>query len=370
MVAAALDPTRSRLDRTELNKPQAAKPTDAAITPDAPAAAPEVPRDAFAVESTGEQRDLPISEGGTTGDKPDPKLMAQLDRSRQVSKLDPARNSRETATAANASDPTKGLPDPDPMDDHKDYKLTTTPGQLFVDGASPTDVVQGGLADCYFASSMASVAHANPDAVKDAVTDNGDGTYKVRFYNNRGKPEYVNVDADLYRYENGNPTYARGTDPKERWPSIVEKGYAQWKGGYEKIGNGGNSGDALHALTGNRATYHGRATSDDKMFAAIKAGEDGSHPMVAGTYGKEKEKKYNETGVSTWHAYSVLGTQQEGDDRFVTLRNPWGSVEFKSDEYTTDVDFDGDGSLDGDDGIFRMRLDDFRRLYKGVHIGR
>ncbi len=259
---------------------------------------------------------------------------------------------------------------PEARDSHPDAPTAPAEGDLFVDGVDEEDVEQGAIADCYFASSMAAVAQDHPELIEDAITDNGDGTYRVRFFNDDGDPEYVTVDDELYRNEHGGILYARGTDRSELWPAILEKGYAQWRGGYDDIGEGGNSGDALRALTGRGVRYTAANGDTDDLFDTIRAGAEGDHPMVAGTYGEEKEKKYTDSGVSTWHAYTVLDAS-EGDDgqRYVTLRNPWGNTEFNAD-YETDVDWDGDGTLDGNDGIFRMTIEDFQRYYQGVHVGR
>lgn len=272
--------------------------------------------------------------------------------------------------AADAAAEADATPMPEPRDSHPNAPTAPAEGDLIVDGVEETDVEQGAIADCYFASSMAAVAQDHPELIEDAITDNGDGTYRVRFFNDDGDPEYVTVDDELYRNDSGGILYARGTDRSELWPAILEKGYAQWRGGYDDIGEGGNSGDALRALTGRGVTYTAANGDTDALYDTLRAGADGDHPMVAGTYGEEKEKKYTDSGISTWHAYTVLDAS-EGEDgqRYVTLRNPWGSTEFNAD-YETDVDWDGDGTLDGDDGIFRMTIEDFQRYYQGVHVGR
>jgi hypothetical protein len=125
--------------------------------------------------------------------------------------------------------------------------------QLYIDGISIDDVAQGNIGDCYLIASIASIAHTNPSAIQNSIRDNGDGTYTVRFYDN-GQARYITVDGDLYRYATGNPIYARGANPREIWMSIIEKAYAQMHGGYDKIGHGGRTANAIHALTGSDVT--------------------------------------------------------------------------------------------------------------------
>ena len=56
-------------------------------------------------------------------------------------------------------------------------------GQLFVGGATYTDIKQGYLGDCYFMASLAEIALKNPSAITNMFIVNGDGTYTVKFYN-------------------------------------------------------------------------------------------------------------------------------------------------------------------------------------------
>src|SRR4051794_13295446 len=56
-------------------------------------------------------------------------------------------------------------------------------GQLFVGGASYSDIRQGILGDCYFMSSLGEVALKNESAITNMFVVNGDGTYTVTFYN-------------------------------------------------------------------------------------------------------------------------------------------------------------------------------------------
>ena len=61
-------------------------------------------------------------------------------------------------------------------------------GQLFVNGATYTDIHQGNLGDCYFMSSLGEVALKNQAAITNMFIVNGDGTYTVRFFQQRRGP--------------------------------------------------------------------------------------------------------------------------------------------------------------------------------------
>ncbi|MGV3624299.1 MAG: C2 family cysteine protease [Archangium sp.] len=228
-------------------------------------------------------------------------------------------------------------------------------GKLFVDGVSYDDVVQGSIGDCYLVSALSAVAQNNPKAIENAIKDNGDGTFTVRFYEKgSSKQVEIKIDGDIAQSSTGSARYGKSRDSKELWVGLLEKAYAQWKGGYEAIGNGGYPGDVIQALTG-RSTSYSSNTYADSTFAKIQRGAEGGKPMTAVTYGKDSGVHYNGTGVYAWHAYTVLGASEENGTRYVQLRNPWGSSEH--------------GSDGKNDGIFKMKLEDFARLYQGVDVG-
>ena len=69
-------------------------------------------------------------------------------------------------------------------------------GALFVNGISYTDVAQGAVGDCYLVAALAGIARFSPQTIQQMFTDNGDGTFTVRFYRN-GVADYVTVDRSL-----------------------------------------------------------------------------------------------------------------------------------------------------------------------------
>ncbi|PZR17622.1 MAG: hypothetical protein DI536_04735 [Archangium gephyra] len=228
-------------------------------------------------------------------------------------------------------------------------------GKLFVDGVSYDDVVQGSIGDCYLVSALSAVAQTNPKAIENAIKDNGDGTYTVRFYEkNSTKQVEIKIDGDVAQSATGSQRYGKSRDSKELWVGLIEKAYAQWKGGYEAIGNGGYPGEVIQALTGRSTSYSSNSYADS-TFAKIQRGGQNGKPMTAVTYGKDSGVDYNGTGVYAWHAYTVLGATEEAGQKYVQLRNPWGSSEH--------------GNDGKNDGIFKMKLEDFSRLYQGVDVG-
>lgn len=261
------------------------------------------------------------------------------------------------------------------------YQKNTRGAQLFgPNGIQALDVKQGAIGDCYLAAAMSSIAAVKPDAIRNAIKDNGDGTYTVRFYevgwDGKKSTHMETVDADLPHYGSA-PAYAKsaevvdGKQHMELWPSIIEKAYAAWKGSYEAIGNGGISGDVMTALTGeaNRYQQTNGYGNNDALWTKMKAASDAKRPMTAGSGGKD-DARYQDpkAGVYGWHAYSILGVEEvpNGDksDRFVICRNPWGVRRRSSDAAAV-----GDTTNSTAGGVFKLTWDEFRRLFDNVTIG-
>lgn len=122
------------------------------------------------------------------------------------------------------------------------------------------DTAQGAIGDCYLIASMAAIANASPQTIKDMVKYNKEkGTYTVRFYEESGwggsmKPVYIEVDGYVptKASNRADPVYA-GDETGAKWPAIIEKAYAKWKGGYDKIGDGGWGSQTMAEMTGNKS---------------------------------------------------------------------------------------------------------------------
>ena len=326
---------------------------------------------------TGEKTDVKVTENGSL--PAGLKLKGQAGDEFKVAGSDGANNLDFATVAGTLKVPggTNGgnrvdLPDPKM---HKDelnadgtpkFKLERFTGPLFIDEPKADDVRQGAIGNCYFPAAMAAVASARPDVIKNMIKDNGDGTYTVKFtpsssYGGASRPVEIKVDGDLYARSYGGPIYggslggSTAPDKMELWFPLIEKAYAQWKGSYDAIGNGGVAGQVMSDVMGKGYKYENiSAANKDRIFEMIKTAAANKQPMAAGTYGTEDAAKYTNTGVYAHHAYSVMGVEEENGTKYVKVRNPWGQSEH--------------GSDGKNDGFFRIELGKFAELYRAVHI--
>ncbi len=227
-------------------------------------------------------------------------------------------------------------------------------GSLFVNGISERDVSQGAIGDCYFLAALASVAKSNPAILRDAIAQNADGTVTVTFHAN-GKKVPITVDADLPALDlpliDRANIFGGSTTPGELWPALVEKAYAQWKGGYSAIGNGGWMAPALEAITGAPARdYRLAGLKAEQVATLIEAAAAQGRPMTASTDGNPGLRDLVEN-----HAYSVFGVVRHDGEAWVQLRNPWASSEVGR-----------DGQLDGS---FMLRATDFVKHFQDFQVG-
>ena len=106
-------------------------------------------------------------------------------------------------------------------------------------------------------------------------SDNGDGTYTIRFYNN-GTPAYVTVDRYLPTDSSGRPVYAwfgsnYANTTNELWVALAEKAFVEWhETGLEKAGGKKN----LDKLTGEASSQFEKTVLRNWMKAGSFKTED------------------------------------------------------------------------------------------------
>ena len=252
----------------------------------------------------------------------------------------------------------RNLPDPAlPAANAVSIRYQWTAGTLIKDGVSKDDVIQGMLGNCNVMAAIAAVAAQQPKRIEEMIKDHGDGTYTVHFHDlTAATPTRVPITVDgQLPTRNGGLEFGKNRDRTELWVGVMEKAYAQWKGGYDVVGKGGSLQDALSALTGRVGGVIPVAPGDEKdTFEVAEYALKAGLAVAAATKGEDQEALYKGTAVYAGHGYSVLGVSKTGAETFITLRNPWGEVEPA-----------GDGV---DDGVFTLSMTRFLELFHELYI--
>jgi Calpain family cysteine protease len=238
--------------------------------------------------------------------------------------------------------------------------------ELFgAEGPQLRDIKQGRIGDCYFLAAVGSLVANDPDAIREMIRDNGDGTYSVRFYR-AGEPVWIHVDSELPVDDQGRLVYAKGVDSDgdkqlEIWVGLLEKAYAKFRDrfssnedveGYGEIDDGGHSDTVMKALTGQKAERFGVLASTDEFAAALGATNDGRLMTI-------QTKAGAADGWVGNHVYTVVGTYEKDGETYVILRNTWGSTEP-----------DGSEPMGGaNDGTFAVPADELRSVARRVYSG-
>ncbi|HEY1381223.1 MAG TPA: C2 family cysteine protease [Gemmataceae bacterium] len=200
-------------------------------------------------------------------------------------------------------------------------------GNLFVNGPAVNDVRQGELSDCYFLAALSELAQDRPQAIKDMFTDNGDGTFTVRFFDG-GTAKYVTVDRYLPTDSSGRLVYdgfgaTASNTGNELWAALAEKAYAQLNqsGWTEQDGTNryagiedGYSDTVMMQATGGVAAWTSiiRATAAQLQTAAASG-----KPTVLNS------RPTPGNGVVANHTYPVVG--YDATTQKFNLYNPQGS---------------------------------------------
>ncbi|GMT04963.1 hypothetical protein PENTCL1PPCAC_27137 [Pristionchus entomophagus] len=236
---------------------------------------------------------------------------------------------------------------------------------LFVEGASPNDVTQGILGNCWFVSACSALTHNQkllekviplPDDQEWSGKRRYCGIFRFCFWR-FGRWIEIVID-DLLPTRDGKLLFARSKTNNEFWSALLEKAFAKLYGCYENL-VGGRLSDALQDVSGGVAeTINTRkymekdaASASTTLFDHVKTSFDNGALIVAAIAARTKEEieMSLDCGLVKGHAYAVtavrfieLSKQKESigakigafftghHDRemLIRLQNPWGEKEW------------------------------------------
>ncbi len=215
-------------------------------------------------------------------------------------------------------------------------------GDYFEDVAEVNDPIQGALGDCYYIAALCSVAWARPYVIVNMTRPSAWGNedspiHKVVFYKDGTTEQSVEVSEKVpVAKTSHNWVFCRSLDSTEIWPAVMEKAYAKWRTGnttdcpnYPAIAGGDPVMACAQLIKGTR-TYKGNSsTSADDIWAFVRSNSLSRrtiNPMVAWTYSSQPSgTNYAAAKVVANHAYSVLGWELYNNEKYIVLRNPWGT---------------------------------------------
>ena len=168
-----------------------------------------------------------------------------------------------------------GMEDQTAIFEHLDEKTPLyAQGSGDVDEVAMNDVNQNQIGDCWLLGPLAEMALKNPQAIKNMIHDNGDGTYTVTFKERVGiSPIYIDKKITVTPEMPWDSILEIGGESKfhqphagkgdknffgkeEIWVQIIEKAYAEYKGGYDKINTNTNPSMFMEAITGRPSTQY------------------------------------------------------------------------------------------------------------------
>ncbi|KAI6209373.1 Calpain-5 [Aphelenchoides besseyi] len=290
--------------------------------------------------------------------------------------------------------------------------------QLFVEGASPNDVTQGILGNCWFVSACSALTHNEellkkviPNALQQEYNANYCGIFEFCFWR-FGEWIHVVID-DLLPTRDGKLLFARSKTPNEFWSALLEKAFAKLYGCYENL-VGGQLADALQDVSGGVAETINvsKYLAEDPhhtlgdLFQTLRIAFEQQALIVAAIAARNKDEveKSLDCGLVVGHAYAVrvtavrfieLDAQSKSESQnqlirthskklfpttlrkmMIRLQNPWGEREWNgpwSDgsaewELVTEKQKLELGITVDEDGEFWMSWDEFMRYFTDISV--
>jgi hypothetical protein len=217
------------------------------------------------------------------------------------------------------------------------------------------DVQQGALGDCHYLAALAAMA-ATPQGRAflrgSVVEDKNDAgnviswtvTLHERDKRNPVSGTFHDVQVTVREpFAVGHARVRPGGTPTEVWPLVIEKACAQYAGGYNRIGHGGNPAEALALLTGREPTYTSFCWPA-RLFKSYGANDLRSDlangklvvlctrpgirdPTEDRSTPAQRQASAGAHGLLDAHAYFATGIEEHDGKLFVKLGNPWGDAQ-------------------------------------------
>ena len=262
-------------------------------------------------------------------------------------------------------------------------------GDFFEETTEPGDPLQGALGDCYFIAALGAVSWARPYVIahrnrrtgmqQEAFVD------MVEFFDNGARhqvevSERLPVTEPMHHFK-----FAKSSEVGEVWPAVYEKAYAKMKTGtksdhpeYPKIAGGDPVRACAELINGSRHYVWTAAHSPHELWQEVRKQSLSCrtvNPMVAWTYpssaaAPDPDVDYGKFRIVANHAYTVLGWTFQDNEKYIVLRNPWGTHIPTQDVlsgkwYAHDVTYWRPTQLNNR-GFFALKASTFKKYFQGL----
>ncbi|KAF9426543.1 hypothetical protein BGZ76_002708 [Entomortierella beljakovae] len=235
---------------------------------------------------------------------------------------------------------------------------------FFLNGASPDDIKQGSVGDCWFVASLAVISNI-PGLLEQLCVKKNEkvGVYGFIFFKDGDWVSTVVDDQLFYKVDlqtrRRSLYFSSCNEERESWLPLMEKAYAKIHGDYESL-TGGFTSEGIEDLTGGTASmmFSSDILDRDRFWEEeMKKVNKGILMGCSINYLEEDPEKH---GIQAGHAYSVL-----------KIRNPWGQIEWNGDwsdqsEKWTPEAIKALNHTDKDDGRFWMPYKDFLNIFTTI----
>jgi len=266
-----------------------------------------------------------------------------------------------------------------------------TAGTFFHETAEFFDPVQGAVANCYYIAALSAIAWSTPFRIAHLTRATGVNQDQfndmISFY----KPDQggvidqqIQVSEALPLTMSNNFIYCRSSEVGETWPAVYEKAFAKLKTGTMTDMPDITQtawGDCVYATAqlngGSRHYYNTADYSADDLWTILRSNclsYRTFNPMTAWTYSSGDASPdhvdYNSAHIVGSHCYTVLGWAYRDCQRWIVLRNPWGSFEATASVLDAtismyDVSWWRPIALKDTDGVFAMEISAFKKYFAG-----
>ena len=224
-------------------------------------------------------------------------------------------------------------------------------------------IAQGHMGNCFFVSMAGNLAFQNPDAIKNMIKPNEDGSNKVDFPDGRSIRINKLPEAVIAL---GSRTGNQGT-----WINVLEEAYGEvYKTnepgdnsaiGLDRISRGGNIGETISLLTGHKSDTIAWKSGlpEDLLNIRYLLGKGVKNKSLMGA-GVPFDLKKPPPAIIVGHAYAILNYDEKKD--VITLWNPHGN-DFKP--------MGPEGFINGYEtkgGVFTLSSRDFSFLFNYLFV--